>query len=351
MHIRISFSNSCLLAAFMACIASFISLPAVGGSDDKQKIEEINQLRNQYKRPADIPFPQANPYSDMKAQLGKTLFFETRISRSGLLSCASCHNPGFHWGDANPKGVGDRHKTLARKSPSLLNLAWDELFFWDGRAESLEHQVLMPIESADEMNISMKDVIARLQGIPEYHDLFARAFPDEAQAITSENVAKAIATYVRTIVSNEAPFDRWINGDEHALSPAAKRGFLLFNTKANCASCHSGWRLSDGSFHDIGLNDSDIGRGKFIPVESMQHAFKTVGLRNIARRAPYMHDGSLRTLQDVVDHYDHGFVERPSLSAEIKPLHLSDQEKQDLIEYLKSLTSEDDPVTIPSMPN
>jgi cytochrome c peroxidase len=310
----------------------------------------MDQLKKQYARPADIPFPENNPYSAASALLGKTLFFDTRLSHSGVMSCASCHNPGFSWTDGNPKGVGNRHQILARKTPTLLNLTWDELFFWDGRAEDLEHQARGPIEAADEMNMPLTTAVIRLKGIAEYHPLFARAFPDEPEAITQDNITRAIATYMRTIVSGTAPFDRWIQGDENAISPAAKRGFMIFNIKGNCASCHSGWRFSDGSFHDIGLKDDDIGRGKLVPLPIMQHAFKTVGLRNIDRRAPYMHDGSQATLMEVVEHYDHGFITRESLADDIRPLHLTQQEKKDLVTYLQTLTSEDEPVTIPSMP-
>jgi cytochrome c peroxidase len=266
------------------------------------------------------------------------------------MACATCHNPGFNWSDGNARGVGDSHKPLARKDPTLFNLAWDALFFWDGRAESLEEQALAPIESKDEMNLPLSKAVARIRSLGEYRALFAAAFPGEAEPVTQANIAKALATFMRTIVSAKAPFDQWIEGDERAISPDAKRGFLLFNGKANCAVCHSGWRLSDGSFHDIGLRDADPGRGKLVPLPSMQHAFKTVGLRNIDRRAPYMHDGSLGTLMDVIDHYDHGFATRESLADEIKPLNLTEREKKELLAFLKTLTGEEPPVRIPVMP-
>lgn len=327
-----------------------VAIVAVFAANVPKQDNTLEALKAQYKRPADIPFPKDNLYSKEKATLGKTLFFETRISRSGVMNCASCHNPGFNWTDGNAKGIGDHHQILGRKDPALLNLAWDELFFWDGRADSLEHQVVGPIEAAGEMNMKLPEAVARIKTIKEYHALFAHAFPGEQDAITKDNIAKALATYVRTIVSEKAPFDHWVNGDDQAISENAKRGFMIFNTKGNCASCHSGWRQSDGSFHDIGIKDDDIGRGKFLPMTQMQHAFKTVGLRNIDRRAPYMHNGSMNTLEEVIDHYDHGFVQRKSLSDQIKPLNLTPQEKKDLVAYLKTLTSEDKPVTIPDMP-
>lgn len=249
-------------------------------------------------------------------------------------------------------GVGHGHKRLSRSTPTILNLAWDELFFWDGRAESLEHQALVPIESSTEMAMNIEQMITGLNGIDGYDSLFKAAFPQYAKnLIEKEKIAQAIATYERTIVSGEAPFDRWINGDESAISQEAIRGFRLFNKKANCAACHSGWNFSDSSFHDIGMDDADLGRGQILTqIEPMQHAFKTVGLRNIAQRAPYMHNGAFKSLEEVIDHYDHGFAQRESLSDEIKPLDLTPDEKKALITFLHTLTSKDEPVTLPDLP-
>jgi cytochrome c peroxidase len=191
-------------------------------------------------------------------------------------------------------------------------------------------------------------MIARLKAIPEYAPLFQAAFPNEG--ISEDTVAKAIATYERTVVSGRAPFDAWIAGDEKAIPEAAKRGFALFNTKARCTACHAGWNLTDDSFHDIGLADPDIGRSKFLPVVKMQHAFKTPGLREIGRRGPYMHDGSIVTLEAVVEHYDRGGLARESRSEMIKPLGLTAQEKADLVAFMKTLTSDIDPTTVPTLP-
>lgn len=314
----------------------------------------LDKLRADFVRPKDIPYPDDNPYSKEKSDLGKKLYFDPRLSASGTTSCATCHNPSFYWQDALALGTGNEHKKLGRHTPTILNLAWDELFFWDGRAESLEDQALGPIKSPGEMNVPIDMMIAKLDHTPEYLPLFEMAFfsknPKDAK-ITPELVAAAIATYERGVVSADAPFDKWIKGDENAIEESAKRGFVLFNTKANCAACHSGWNLSDGSFHDIGLKSEDIGRGKFLTkMPKMQHAFKTVGLRNIAERAPYMHDGSLETLDAVIDHYDHGFVKRDSLADEIKPLNLTPGDKADLISFLKTLSSKDTPVDLPILP-
>jgi cytochrome c peroxidase len=164
-------------------------------------------------------------------------------------------------------------------------------------------------------------------------------------------VARALATFERTIVSGPAPFDRWIAGDENAISEEAKSGFDLFNGKAGCVKCHSEWNFTDNGFHDVGLEDSDRGRGMRLPLEGMQFAFKTPTLRNVDRRAPYMHEGNEQTLAEVVDFYDRGGdVHRKSLSPEIVPLHLTAQEKWDLLAFLSTLTSVDKPVEYPILP-
>jgi len=307
------------------------------------------QLKAKYRRPDSIPFPKDNPYTVEKAVLGKKLYFDTRLSSANLLSCASCHNPAYDWGDGQPKGVGHNMKQLGRRSPSIVNAAFGGIFMWDGRAGSLEEQALGPIKTDVEMNLPIDQLLEKLKGIPEYQPLFRAAFPKDG--LTPESVAKALATYERTVVSGRAPFDAWIEGDEKAISEDAKRGFTLFNTKAGCANCHSGWNFTDDSFHDIGLSDADIGRGKFLPaVVKMQHAFKTPGLREITRRAPYMHDGSMPNLEAVMDHYANGGEIRPSLSELMKPTGLSAQEKSDLVAFMKSLTSEMEPTTIPVLP-
>jgi len=309
----------------------------------------VDQLKGLYRRPDAIPFPKSNPYTAEKATLGKKLFFDTRLSAANLLSCGSCHNPAYGWSDGQPKGVGHGMKSLGRRSPTIINAAYGQVFMWDGRAGSLEEQALAPIRTDVEMNLPLDQMIERLKNIPEYVQLFQRVFPSEG--ITATTVAKAIATFERMLVSGRSPFDTWIDGGQDAISAAAQRGFVIFNTKARCAQCHEGWNFSDDSFHDIGLADADIGRGKFFPsVLKMQQAFKTPGLREIARRGPYMHDGSVATLEAVIEHYDTGGVDRPSRSNVIKPLALTEQDKSDLVSFLRTLSSELSPTTIPVLP-
>jgi cytochrome c peroxidase len=309
----------------------------------------VDAMKTQYKRPATIPFPKENPYTPEKAALGKKLYFDTRLSVTMAQSCASCHSPGFGWGDGLAVGVGHGMAKLGRHSPTIVNAAWGEIFMWDGRLATLEEQALGPIQAAGEMNMPLEQLMERLTSIAEYKPLFTAAFPGEGMNV--KTLAKAIATYERTVVSERAPFDAWIEGNEKAISEDAKRGFAVFNGKAMCSSCHEGWNFTNDGFQDIGLPSQDVGRGEFMPgVIKMQHAFKTPGLREIARRSPYMHDGSLATLEAVVEHYDHGGVDRPSRSDLMKPLGLTAQEKSDLVAFMKTLTSNLSPTAVPVLP-
>jgi cytochrome c peroxidase len=340
-----------LVALSAFCIATVNFSDAAQGKGKRQGAGNaaMEKLKAKYRRPRSIPFPEENPYTEAKARLGKALFFDPRMSAGNVQSCGSCHSPSFSWGDGLPKGVGDKMKPLGRRSPSILNAAWGEIFMWDGRFDTLEEQALGPIQADVEMNMSLEKLLPRLQKIREYREMFADAFGSEE--ITGERIGQAIATFERTIVSGEAPFDAWIGGDENAISESAKRGFAVFNGRGRCAACHSSWRFTDDSFHDIGLADDDIGRGKQLPnIVKMQHAFKTPGLRNIDRRGPYMHDGSLPTLEAVIDHYVQGGKKRPSLSDDMKPLQLSRRDKADLVAFLRTLTGNDQAMTFANLP-
>jgi cytochrome c peroxidase len=303
-----------------------------------------------YERPSTVPFPADNAPTPARQELGKALFFDPRLSGSEWISCATCHNPALSWGDGLPKAIGHGMGTLGRRTPTILDLAWGEAMFWDGRAGTLEEQALGPIEAAGEMNLPLDRLVAKLDAVEGYRKMFAAAYPGEG--ITTATIAKAIASFERTAVSGVAPFDRWIAGDAGAISESAKRGFSVFNEQGRCSQCHSGWRFTDDSFHDIGVRGEDKGRGallKDIPV--MQSAFKTPTLRNADQRYPYMHNGSVATLEDVVDLYDRGGLERrPSLSPEIQPLGLSAAQKQDLVAFLRTLTSPNAPVVVPVLP-
>jgi cytochrome c peroxidase len=302
-----------------------------------------------YLRPAEIPFPERNPYSNAKYNLGRTLFFDPLLSGSEVRSCASCHNPGLSWSDGQARAIGEKQQPLALRSPTLLNVAWVPKLGWDGHFRDLESVAMGPITAPGNMNLPESTMIERLAAIPGYVDAFDAAFGEGE--ITARKIEFALATFERTIVSKGAPFDRWIAGDETAISEDAKRGFDLFNGKAGCVQCHSEWNFTDNGFHDVGLVDSDRGRGERLPLEGMQFAFKTPTLRNVDRRAPYMHEGNEQTLADVIEFYNRGGdARRNSLSPEIVPLHLNAQEKTDLLAFLRTLTSVDKPVEFPIFP-
>src|SRR3984957_4661936 len=263
-------SGSTLLLTFCAVVSSLAlgDTPSVpSGSSD------ANATLADYRRPPKLPVPRTNPMTPDKVALGQMLFFDPRLSGSGAISCASCHNPALGWSDALPKGLGHMGGRLGRHTPTILNVAYGEPYFWDGRAATLEDQAKGPLTSAKEMDMPADLAITRLQSIPGYVAAFDRAFP--GKGVSLETFAAAVASYERTVVSNAAPFDKWVAGDEQAVPPAAKRGFVLFNGKAHCAVCHAGWRMSDDGFHDIGLPGTDRGRAAVAPgIVQLEHAFK-----------------------------------------------------------------------------
>lgn len=302
--------------------------------------------RDPYRRPETIPFPADNPYTPAKAALGKMLFFDARLSRDRNIHCASCHNPSFGWEVPFAQAIGAGGKPLPRHAPTALNQAWGHAFFWDGRAGSLEEQAKGPIEAAAEMDLPLSVAVSRLSQVEGYRRAFERAFPKEG--LTDRNLLKAIATFERTIVTGDTPFDRWVRGDESALPEDARRGFTLFTGKAGCASCHSGWNFTDEKFHDIGLPTDDKGRAGVTLNAGDAFSFKTPGLREIAARAPYMHKGQYPTLEAVIAHYASGGIDRPTRSALVRPFPLDQREITDLVAFLRSLSS---PQSTQSMPN
>lgn len=309
----------------------------------------LAQLKAEFARPKTTPFPTDDPYSDAKAHLGDLLFWDPILSGNGTQSCASCHNPGLSWTDGLRHGMGVQE--MKTHTPTLLNVAWAPVLGWDGRFQSLEAVAFEgPITNPGIMDRKPDDLIRALKAIPGYRAAFAAAFPDHA--ITQAHIAEALATFERTVISGPAPFDRWIAGDKDAISPQAQRGFTLFTGKAGCAECHMGWALTDEGFYDVGTaTGDDIGRARLFPNSvKLKYAFKVPTLRDVARRAPYMHNGSEATLADVIDLYDRGGIDRPSRSELIKPLHLTPDEKTDLIAFLNTLTSDPKPVPVPVLP-
>ncbi|PCJ62885.1 MAG: hypothetical protein COA79_01800 [Planctomycetota bacterium] len=286
----------------------------------------------------DIEYPDDDAPSKEEVQLGKMLYFDTRLSLKKNQSCATCHNPELGFGDGLKFSLGTMGGKVGRNAPHIYNLAWNSLFFWDGRAGSLEEQALGPIQAAGEMNMPLDKVIERLKKVKFYRDGFEKVYKDKK--IESKNIGKAIAAFERTIIVDNTPFDKYMKGDKDAMSPSAVNGMKLFKGKANCTKCHSGPNFTDNSFHNIGVKGDDIGRQKLVKDATMKGAFKVPGLRNVLLTAPYMHDGSLSTLEEVIKFYNRGGDNKANLSKEMKPLKLTDKEIMDLVSFLGSLTQQ-----------
>lgn len=286
-----------------------------------------------------MPAPPDNPMTDAKAALGRRLFFDKRLSRDSSTSCATCHDPDLAFTDREPVAVGIDRQQGTRRTPRLINRVYGRSFFWDGRAKSLEEQALKPIENPLEMDLSLDQAVERLRADAEY----AAAFREVFQAAPEpRHVAMALATYVRTIVSGDSRYDRYVAGDADALNAAERRGLELFRGKASCVVCHLGPNLTDEDFHNTGVgwnedSDQDLGRAQFTNDERDRGAFRTPTLREVAAAGPYMHDGSLTTLEDVVDFYNDGGRPNPYIDGEMLRLDLTAAEKADLVSFLQSL--------------
>ena len=293
---------------------------------------------------ADLP----DPPTPERVRLGRWLFFDKRLSGDGTISCASCHQSPSGFSQRSAVSTGINGKLGKRKAPPILNLAWTIYphFFWDGRADSLEAQALGPMADASEMGNTHERMIATLAGVKGYGVYFRQAFGDDA--VTVSRVAKAIADYERTRFSGNSPWDRWRDGDKTALGAQAVAGQeLFFFGKAACGQCHLGTSFTDGSFHNLGVGwdesaraFADAGRYAVTGQRADLGAFKTPTLREAARRAPYMHDGSLKSLRQVVEFYNRGGNPNPTLSLRVKPLNLSEAEIDQLVAFLESLSGE-----------
>ncbi|MEX0725215.1 MAG: cytochrome c peroxidase [Planctomycetaceae bacterium] len=283
-----------------------------------------------------VSHPEGNPSTPEKIALGKQLYFDGRLSRDGKSSCASCHDPKKGWSNGDQFATGVEGKKGGRNSPTVLNTAYNKFQFWDGRAGSLEEQALGPIQNPIEMNMTLEEVVGNLNQVAGYKEQFQKVFGTD---VTTQGMAHAIAAYERTILSGDAPFDKFKAGDTAALSESAQRGMKLFFGKASCSACHTGPSFTDHAFHNVGVGmdkpEPDVGREAISKLAGDRGSFKTPGLRDIARSAPYMHDGSLKTLEEVVEHYSKGGVANPQLDEEIFELKLTAEEKADLVTFLR----------------
>ncbi|WP_445504449.1 cytochrome c peroxidase [Microvirga sp. G4-2] len=314
-----------------------------GGAAEKSTFTDIEHWRKAFARPDHTPEPSDNLTTPEKVKLGAALFEDTRLSGTGNISCSSCHQADLSFSDGVDRHTGLDGNPLDRRTPPLWNMAWGLSWFWDGRAATIEAQAAGPIENQREMAGNLEHAIKTLGSDPLMQKSFATAFPEDP-AVTRANLMKAIAAFERTLVSPETRFDQWVKGDDKALDADELAGFSLFIGKAGCVSCHQGWRFTDEAFHDIGLPSGDRGRGPILGVSAADHAFKTPSLRERVWTAPYMHDGSLATFEDVVDHYAQGIVKRPTLSADLpQRIDLSEKERAQLVAFLNTLSSEDPP--------
>ncbi len=309
-------------------------------------------------RPSEVPQPADNKLTPERIELGKLLYFDVRLSSSEKISCATCHHPTTGWSDLIPtsKAVGHEGRVGPRNSPVILNSAYQMHQFWDGRVRTLEQQALGPIEADVEMNMQLDVLVPKLNKIKGYQKLFAHAYPDSGGIITQDSLAKAIASFERTVVSTEAPFDKFIKGDKEAISKNAQDGFKLFIGKAHCVDCHDGFNFTDGSFHNIGLNDGELqGKelGRYLVKRrgSWYGVMKTPTLRDIDKSFPYFHDGSVKTLEEATmicangGRYEHNVKNKSTFMVDRK---ITTTEVAKIVEFLKSLSGPNMKLTIPT---
>lgn len=300
--------------------------------------------------PKTVTAPKENPTTPPKVALGKQLFFDPRLSGDNKMSCATCHLPDKAFGDGLAKSTGAGGKTLSRNTQGLFNVGFYDSFFWDGRAKSLEEQALGPIQSLDEMNQNLDELERELNTVPGYSRQFQEVFGTN---VNREGIARALAAFQRTLVTGPSPFDRYLAGEKEALNDSAQRGLELFVGDAGCVRCHNGALLSDGKFYRLGVSGKDKGRGLVTKNKEDNYRFRTPTLRNIAQNAPYMHDGSMKTLDEVVTFYFRGIPATAvsGLPLDVEPLlGQSFSEIASLVEFLRSLSGEPPKIVAPELP-
>jgi len=333
--------RAALSAAVLATSGLLIDGVVTSANAQASDAAAIAALRSSYRRLPPRPID-----NQALVDLGRELFFDPAISASGTSTCVGCHLPHLGWAVTEAQSRNDSGKLTSRRSQTLVGIGHAAAvpIGWDGRNASLEAQAKSSIMTG---SMSMRDtptpvkvevIEERIRSNAVYVAKFKAALPDAA--INIDTIAQAIAAFERTIEPGVAPFDRWIEGDEAAISEQAKRGFVLFNDKALCFACHQGWRFTDDLFHDIGTTTTDRGRGTVVKDDAlMQFAFRTPTLRDVVLRPPYMHNGALTTLDAVIRHYEKGGIDRPSRSPLMQPLRLTDEERSQLVAFMETLTA------------
>lgn len=336
---RLHFAALCIVCGHFGC--QFALLAERPAARLKKELAPI---------PAVVPAPESNPTTSEKVELGKWLFFDPRLSGDNKLSCASCHLPEKMFSDGKRRATGADDQPLPRNTPSLMNAGLRQTLFWDGRSDSLEQQALIPIQSPAEMDQDLDKLIEELSAIEGYARRFQEVF---RRRITSEDIARALAAFQRTLVTRQSPLDKFLAGDKSALSPAAQTGLELFTGEAGCIHCHHGPLLSDGKYYRLGVGRGDRGRGGVTRQRDDMYRFRTPSLREVAATGPYMHDGSQKTLFDVVQFYYRGIPQRGpeglALDAEAM-VDRSFSEIDALVAFLKSLSGEPLHIEPPVLP-
>jgi len=347
---RISLGRALLFGGLLVAAASYLRASAQSAPEQANilPIGKPVEIKAPLGLPP-VPVPADNPPTEETIALGRRLYYDPQLSVDSTVSCASCHAPQFAFADHRQFSRGVGGKLGTRKAPTVINSAYSPLQFWDGRAASLEEQAKGPMANPVEMAHSLKGVEERLQADANYPELFKKAWGSDR--ITIDMVAKSIASFERTVVAGDSPFDRFFYGhDSHALSAAAQRGLKIFKAKdkGNCEVCHTIGKdsalFTDGKFHNLGVgadtrgNLADLGRYNISKVEADKGSFKTPSLRNLANRGPYMHDGTFPTVKDTLSHYVGGGNWNPYLDKEIHSLdRLTFDEREDLLAFLDAL--------------
>ena len=318
------------LAALLAAGAAVVGCVGPGGLEFAIEVPRGLELY--------APFPANNTPTRERVELGRLLFHDPELSADRTVSCSSCHRPEHSFADDISVSPGVYGRIGHRNAPSLLNVAYARHLTWDGRSTTLEEQVLKPIQDPVEMDLSLDELVARLQARADYRSAFQRAFDEP---VSADGVARALSAFLRALRSGDAPVDRFQAGDSEALSPLARQGSQIFVGKARCSICHAGATLNDGKFHNTGVSaragSEDQGRYARTGQARDQRAFRTASLRNVDRTAPYMHDGSFATLEEVVEFYNDGGGPDSQRDTDIRPLRLSADEKTALAAFLRSL--------------
>jgi cytochrome c peroxidase len=331
--------------ALLLAVVSLLLLQGPESGLSEESNLALGQLPN-------VPVPANNLQFQAKVELGKLLFFDPRLSKDGSVSCASCHVPSKAFSDPRQFSLGVGGKQGGRNAPAAINAAYNHLQFWDGRAGSLEEQALGPIQNPIEMAETLDGVVKKLRKVKAYRKRFEEVFGED---VSPDGIARAIAAFERTLISTNSAFDRFVGGEKAALSESAHRGLELFQGKARCVLCHNGPNFTDNKFHNIGVPQTgplkeDVGRYAVTKRDADRGAFKTPSLRSIELSAPYMHTGGFKTLEEVMDFYNRGGDAVKGKDPFMTALNLTDQEKKDLVEFMKSLTGDLRDMPAPKLP-